>query len=154
MLDVQELNTWIMTNFEDVVPHYTWGEHSYFYNPSGLKPRGSYFLTIKQKDGANDTASNLDRPGVWRLNFGLPKATFIHCFGHPPSRPGKGMAVEGPWDFTALDQLMPHPVYGWMAWVSILNPSQKSFETLKPLIIQAYSKARDGFDKRSDLRKT
>lgn len=77
MLDVQELNAWIMTNFEDVVPQYTWGEHSYFYNPSGLKPRGSYFLTIKQQNGANDTASNLDRPGVWRLNFGLPKANFM-----------------------------------------------------------------------------
>ncbi len=152
-MDIRELNTWVMTTFEDVVPQYTWGEHAYFYNPGGLKPRGTYFLTIKQQDGANDKASHLDRPGVWRLNFGLPKASFIHCFGLPPSRPGKGMTVEGPWDFTALDQLMPHPVYGWMAWASILNPSQKSFETLKPLIMNAYNKARDGFDKRSGLSK-
>jgi Family of unknown function (DUF6194) len=43
--------------------------------------------------------------------------------------------------FTALDKLMPHPVYGQYHWVCVLNPSQATFETLKPLLQEAYDRA-------------
>ena len=36
---------------------------------------------------------------------------------------------------------MPHPIYGWMAWVQVLNLSQKTFEQLKPLLIEAHANA-------------
>ncbi len=146
--DIADVDTWLVASFEGLVPQNSWGERSYFYNPGGNAPRGTYFLTIKEKDGANDRASDLDRPGVWRLNFGLQKPDFVALFGYPPSRPGKGQAIEGPWDFTELDQLTPHPVYGWMGWVAILNPSAGTFEQLKPLIARAHEKARHTFDKR------
>lgn len=35
------------------------------------------------------------------------------------------------YDFTALDTLMPHPVYGSLWWVCVLNPGPKSFETVQ-----------------------
>jgi Family of unknown function (DUF6194) len=41
-------------------------------------------------------------------------------------------------DFTALDVLMPHPVYGQNHWVCVLNPSNATFEDIKPLIDEAY----------------
>jgi hypothetical protein len=104
---------------------------------------------LKEKDGENDRASALDRPGIWRMNFGLPRKAFLQLFGHVPARPGKGGVIEGPWDFTACDQLTPHPVYGWMSWVAILNPTAENFETLKPLIAQAHGKAAATFNKRS-----
>jgi predicted DNA-binding protein (MmcQ/YjbR family) len=44
-------------------------------------------------------------------------------------------------DFTALDRLMPHPVYAKMYWVSVINPSDKTVETVKPLIAEARSLA-------------
>jgi predicted DNA-binding protein (MmcQ/YjbR family) len=44
-------------------------------------------------------------------------------------------------DFTALDRLMPHPVYGRNHWVCVLNPSEATFETLKPLLEEAYDRA-------------
>lgn len=125
-----------------------WGEQSLFYNPGGRLPRGVYFATVKSKDGANDKASNLDRAGIFRLNIGTSKDLFIAEFGPPPKRPGKGGIVEGPWDFTAPDVLTPHPVYGWMSWVSILNPSEQSLATLNPMLIAAYAKAKAAFDKR------
>jgi hypothetical protein len=49
--------------------------------------------------------------------------------------------VAGPWDFTALDILTPHPVYGWMGWAAIINPSADSMLALRPLIAMAYDKA-------------
>jgi hypothetical protein len=148
VLDVKDIDSWVLTTFDGLAPQSSWGERSYFYNPGGRSARGTYFLTIKEKDGANDRSSNMDRPGIWRLNFGLPRLDFIRLFGTLPTRPGKGQAIHGPWDFTALDLLTPHPVYGWMGWVSILNPSPESFDGLKPLIEAAYGKARENFARR------
>ena len=125
-----------------------WGETSLFYNPGNQLPRGVYFATVKSKDGENDRASNLDRESVFRLNIGTTKPLFLERFGPPPPRPAKGMHIEGNWDFTALDRLTPHPVYGWMSWVSILNPSDASMIDLEPLLDAAYQKAVTAFDKR------
>lgn len=138
----QSIHDHVLATFEDVDVHQTWGETSYFYNPGRQFARGTYFLTVKSKDGANDSASMLDRDGVFRLNMGLPKADYITLFGPPPRRPSKGCTIDGPWDFTALDRLMPHPVYGWMSWVGVLSPTAATFEICLPLIAKAYSRAR------------
>ena len=44
-------------------------------------------------------------------------------------------------DFTRQRVLMPHPVYGWMNWVCMLNPTETEFERLKGLIDEAYGLA-------------
>lgn len=131
-----------------VRPISAWGEVSFFVNPGGLLKRGAYFSTIKQKDGAHDRASALDRGGLWRVNFGLPKGDFAALFCAPPARPVAGGVVAGPWDFTALDVLTPHPVYGWMGWVAILNPSVDSMARLRQLIVLAHGKALQAAQKR------
>jgi hypothetical protein len=42
---------------------------------------------------------------------------------------------------TALDRLMPHPVYATQHWVSILNPSAATFDTVvKPLLDEAHER--------------
>ena len=134
---------------EGVAPQSAWGERAYFYNPGNRFARGTYFLTIKEKDGENDRASNLKTAGDWRLNFGIQRKTFTNIFGAPPLRPAKGSVIEGPWDFTEQDVLTPHPVYGWMGWLAVKNPSLETFEFCKPLIIDAHEKARQTFMKRS-----
>jgi hypothetical protein len=46
------------------------------------------------------------------------------------------------YDFTALDQVMPHPIYGRMYWVCVLNPRDETFETkVQPLLVEAYELA-------------
>jgi hypothetical protein len=90
------------------------------------------FATIVTKDDEFDSASNLNRPGVFRLNVSVGKETFRALFGE------QELADI---DFTALDRLMPHPVYAKMYWVSVINPSGKTFETVKPLIAEARSLA-------------
>ena len=63
---------------------------------------------------------------MFRLNIGVSKKTYEGLFG------------EGHYDFAALDQLMPHPVYGTNHWVCVLNPSEPTFKKLKPLLAEAY----------------
>lgn len=133
---------------EGVQVHRAWGETSCFYNPGGVFARGTYFLTIKEKDGDNDRASGLDREGVWRLNIGTAKPDFEALFGPPPKRPGKGGTIEGPWDFTSLDQITPHPVYGWMSWIAIVSPRPETWRRCIPLVDSAYAKARTTFERR------
>jgi hypothetical protein len=41
-------------------------------------------------------------------------------------------------DFTELDRLMPHPIYAWMAWVQVLNPSVSTFVQILSLMDEAY----------------
>ena len=138
----------LLNRYPGTVAVDAWGETSVFYNPGNRLPRGVYFATVKQKDGDNDKASDLTREGVFRLNIGTSKPMFLDAFGPPPKRPAKGCAIDGPWDFTQLNQLTPHPVYGWMSWVAVLNPSRETLTDLMPLIDAAYDKAKAAFHKK------
>lgn len=110
--------------------------------------RGVYLLTVKEKDGDNDKASQLNRENVYRVNLGVRKSTFVNLFGVPPKRPSAGEAVDMDVDFSALNQILPHPVYAWMSWICVLNPSEQVFEELKPYIQEAYEYAKEKFKKR------
>ena len=125
-----------------------WGEEGIFYNPNHTLKKGVYILTIKEKDGDNDKASNLNRPGIFRVNLGIRKPTFTDMFGPIPKRPPASGVVEMDYDFTTLDVIMPHPVYAWMGWVGVLSPSEKTFDRLKPLIQESYEYAQEKFKKR------
>lgn len=138
----------LTSKYADIKVVEAWGETSLFYNPNLRLPRGVYFATIKQKDGENDQASNLDRDGIFRLNVGTSKNLFFEYFGQPPSRPNKGGVVHGDWDFTAINQLMPHPIYGWMSWVAVNNPTLDMFDRLAPVLDAAYQKSIATFQKR------
>jgi hypothetical protein len=114
-------------------PELAWGDTFFIYDPHRtLKGAKRFpFATIVTKDyGDFDNASNLDRPGVFRLNVGVSKETYTSLFD-----------AAGDHDFTALDVLMPHPVYGPNHWVSVLNPSEATFEELEPLLREAYDRA-------------
>ncbi len=126
----------------------SWGEKGIFYNPRNRLKRGVYVLTAKEKDGENDRSSRLDREDVFRINFGVRKSTFLKLFGTVPPRACKGGVVNMDFDFSALDLLMPHPVYAWMGWLCVLNPADSTFEQIKPLVREAYSYAQEKFEER------
>lgn len=136
-----DIEHYILQHFSDVHPLNSWGENSFFLNPGRRLKRGTYFATLKDKDGQNDKASHLNRPGVFRLNIGVTKETYLSLFAHLPKRPAKGCCIEGDYDFQAIDTLLPHPVYGWMGWISILNPSPQTFTDCQTLLDDAYEKA-------------
>ena len=151
-MNAEEITTHILENFQGTTLKHSYGERSFFYNPGNLLPRGTYFLTIKEHDGPNDKASQLDRENVFRLNFGSSKETYKSLFDEMPTRPPKGAHIEGPYDFTALDILMPHPVYGWSGWLCVLNPSVETFENILPLIQDYYRQAIIRFEKRTQAK--
>jgi hypothetical protein len=114
------------------------------YDPErNLEPKRQFpFATIVTKDyGEFDRASNLNRSGVFRLNIGLSNQTYRARFGAQPSRVGDGGAVDTGHDFSALDELIPHPVYATQSWVSVLNPSAETFAEIRPLLAEAYDLA-------------
>ena len=78
------------------------------------------------------------------VTIGISKETYRSLFGTQISQPSPsdaGEATGSGYDFTALDRLMPHPVYGPMYWVCVLNPSTETFqEVVAPLLGEAYDR--------------
>jgi hypothetical protein len=122
------------------------GDTFIFYDPQhDTDPtRRLPFTTIVTKDYQNfDESSQLDRPNVFRLNVGVSRDTFLALFGHLPTEE----STEA-YDFAAFDRVMPHPAYGRQSWVCILNPTPETFETVKPLLAEAYGRAADQYARR------
>lgn len=151
-MNADDVISYCLRQLEDVVLRQSWGERGIFYNPSERLKRGVYVLTVKEKDGENDRGSMLDREDIFRVNVGLRKETFIRHFGSVPKRPAAGQIVDLDFDFAALDVVMPHPIYAWMGWVCVLNPSQKTFLEFETMILESYEYAKEKFSKRG--RKT
>jgi hypothetical protein len=114
---------YIAETFEGVEVTEASGDYYFFYDPERMFP----FATLVTGD-RHDQFSNLDRPGVFRLNVGVGKQTFQSLFPSP----------DAEYDFTALDRIMPHPVYGKMYWLCVLNPGATTFETVQKLLAEAY----------------
>ena len=118
------------------------GDCFYIYDPErkfeGVQ-RIPFATLITRND--YDTVSDLDRPGIFRLNIGVGKETYLRLLGTPPARPGASGIIEGNYDFTALDTILPHPIYGFMNWICVLNPSRATFEMLKPMLSEAHALA-------------
>ena len=117
------------------------GDTFFYHDPQhNLDPtRQLPFATIVTKDYADfDNTSQLNRPDVFRLNIGVSRDTFRVLFGYAP---GEDDTQGTDYDFATLDRLMPHPVYAPQSWMCVLNPSLETFEAVKPLLAEAYSRA-------------
>ena len=109
------------------------GDSFFIYDPNRDLPPNKQmpFATIVTKDYPGwDEASQLARDGVYRLNVGVSRETFRAIF-----------PTDTEHDYAALDVLMPHPVYAPQSWVSVLSPSESTFERVKRLLAEAYERA-------------
>jgi hypothetical protein len=133
MMDPESITHYIASTFAGVDVVVASGDTFFAYNPGGepLPDRWQPFATLVTSD-VNDQCSDLERPGVFRLNIGVSRETFRALFG-----PDAGAEH----DFTALDRIMPHPVYGTMFWLCVLNPSEATFQAVRPLLAEAYARA-------------
>jgi len=145
----KDIENYIIKNFEGVIPKSSWGETSFFYNPNKALPNGVYFCTIKEKDGENDKASSLDRDNIFRFSVGISRDSFYKLFNTTFKRPAKGKIIKSDFDFKALDTITPHPIYGWMSWICILNPSINSFDDIKEFLEESYNLAIGKFNKKA-----
>ena len=141
-MDEESAIAWIRRSFDPLEHVVTDGNWFFFFDPDHMFP----FATIVTSD-VYDQESDLGRPGVYRLNVGVGKEAWIRRFGQPTKRVqgehGLGSGTDAEWDFTALDTVMPHPVYGRQHWLCVLNPSEATFESIKPALKEAYRIDRD-----------
>jgi hypothetical protein len=111
-------------------PEIAWGDAFFYYAPDGEMPRHTQpYGTIVTKDYPDDTASQLDPPGRWRVNVQVGRT----------ARP----ALLGPeHDPAAADVLLPHPVYGALGWICVVNPGERTTGTVVRLLREAHEAAR------------
>ena len=154
-----EISRYITEEFEGVDVVTDSGNSFFFYNPdSNVPPDHRFpFVTLVTND-LYDQFSHLNSPSVFRLNIGIGKQTFRSLFGDPARSSGRDSAeISGErasdYDFTALDQVMPHPVYGRMYWVCVLNPGEETFETqVRQLLAEAYDLAVSRYNRQGARR--
>jgi hypothetical protein len=121
--DADAITRYIAERYDDV-DWVTVGDGTFFSCNSDHWPN---FATLTTGDEF-DQSSDLDRPGVFRLNIGLLRPSFDRLVG----------GLDAP-DHTAFDTVMPHPVYAAQRWISIINPSTATWEaTIKPLLDEAH----------------
>ena len=106
---------------------------AWFFSLDPEKHWPNYATIVTTDEHDMGSPSNLTaRSGVFRLNLGVDKATF--------QRYADTDAEPEP-DYAAIDQVLPHPVYGAQRWISILNPSWSTWrETVVPLIAVAHDR--------------
>lgn len=124
-------------------PAGTWGDTFFSYAPPGqhdaLAERWHPFATIVTQDYAGfDTSSNLDRAGVFRLNVAVGRDAFRELVGYPPAAHAEHRTDV---DHSALDVLLPHPVYASQSWVAILNPGERTGALARDLLRRAHQRA-------------
>jgi len=126
-MDESSVADYITQTFPDVETTTNFGYTFFFYRSDQKFP----FATLIASDTEYDRISNLDRPGVFRLNIGVSKQTFQSLFGI------EAVNVKD-YDYTALDVILPHPEYAQYHFICVLSPSEATFERIRSLLAEAY----------------
>jgi Family of unknown function (DUF6194) len=129
-MNESSVEDYIMQTFPEVETTTSFGYNMFFYRSDRKLP----FATLISSDNDFDRISNLERPGVFRLNIGISKQTFQSLFG-------TAKVDVSRYDFTALDMIMPHPHYAQQSFICVLSPREATFEGIRPLLAEAYELA-------------
>lgn len=122
-------------------PELAWGDHFFYYAPDGEVPQNTQpYATIVTKDYPDDTSSQLGG-GRWRLNVHVGARVFESLLGASP----KDAAAD---DYAATDVVLPHPVYGTLGWISIVDPGERT----TPLALDLLRAAHDDAQARAQRR--
>ena len=125
-------------------PPIAWGDTFFYFAPDGRMPQHTQpCATIVTKDYPDDTASDLDAPHRWRVNIHVDRATFRELTGEDPR------GLTRPRDFAAADVVNPHPVYGALGWICVVNPAERTMPTIVRLLRAAHDGARARWARRA-----
>jgi hypothetical protein len=138
-MDAGELKRYVCEEFEGVWAVDGAGGTFFMYAPDrDLAPeRQIPFVTIVTGDHY-DSASELDRPGAYRLDIGLTRATYAAWFGAAPTQRDANGVLETGFDYAAADTVMPHPIYASQHWVCVVNPGDATLDTVWTLLAEAH----------------
>lgn len=117
-------------------PELAWGDAFFYYAPDGRPPQNVQpYGTVVTKNYPDDIASDLDPPSRWRLNIHVGRTAFRELTGE--SRP-----LDRPYDYAVTDLVLPHPVYGALGWICVVNPAERTGELVVELLRGAHDDAR------------
>jgi len=142
-MDESAVMDYIMETFPNVETTTAYGYHMFFHGSD----RKLSFATLISSDYEYDNFSNLNRPGVFRLNIGVSKQTFQSLFG-------KDEVNVKEYDYTALDVIMPHPEYAQYHYICVLSPSEETFEEIRSLLAEAYTIAARRYTRQNKKNET
>ena len=117
------------------LPALAWGDHFFYYAPDGEIPHGQPYGTDVTNDNHDDAASRLDAEGRWRVNVHVGRDRFRDLVGADP-RDGAASEVG------ETDVVVPHPVYGALGWVCVVNPAERTTGLVLDLLRAAHDDAR------------
>ena len=135
-MSIEEIKDYIFKNFKDVKLNEANNDLFFMYGDNEKFP----FATIVTQDNEYDNFSNLNRNDFFRINIGVDKETFSSMFDGMTNKKGLEAYLDVGIDFTKVDVILPHPTYGSLFWVCVVNPSKKTFETLKAYLKISYEK--------------
>ena len=137
-MNESQVANYITETFPEVETTTNFGYTFFFYRSDHMVP----FATLISSDQEHDRISNLDRPGVFRLNIGVNRETFQSLFG-------TAKVDVNSYDFTALDVIMPHPEYAPQNFICVLSPSDATFERIRAFLAEAYDIAVRRYNRRN-----
>ena len=136
----------VVASEEDGAPEVAWGDTFFFYDPDRItlpEKRFPYATIVINDYPGFDEASNLKRAGVFRVNMWVSRETFD---GQTSTSDLSAI------DYSVLDEVIPHPVYGAQSWLSVLNPGPVTEGTVKDLLTEAHDRARSRYEKQATRR--
>jgi hypothetical protein len=138
-MDAAEMKRYICDTFGGIYALENDGDTFFIFDPGRDLPaeRQQPFVTIVTGDHY-DTVSALDRPGAYRLNLGLTKATYTALFGAVPTRRDEHGVLATGFDYSATGTLMPHPIYASQHWVSIVDAGPENWSQVRDLLAEAH----------------
>ena len=130
----------------DGSPEISWGDAFFYYAPDGHVPRAQPFATIVTKDYPDDPITGPGRPDAFRVNIAVGAVEFARLTGHAPGVD----AADHDDPVAPADVLAPHPVYGHLGWLAVVNPAERTSGTVLHLLTLAHHAARSRHHRRAD----
>ncbi|WP_287804241.1 DUF6194 family protein [Diaphorobacter sp.] len=128
-----------IANSGDGSPEMAWGDTFFYVRDNSGEPKKMPFTTIVTKDYTGfDSESNLNRGSLYRLNIEIGKDKFEDLFGF---KTNEFEDNRSRFNFSSLNQLFPHPLYGSNGWVSIINPDADSAAKVNNLLDFSFERA-------------
>ena len=120
-------------------PELSWGDAYFYYAPDGRVPeRTQPYGTIITKDYPDDTSSELNAPGRFRVNIHVGREQADALVAAEPDR-----------EPTATDVFQRHPLYGDSGWVCVIDPAERTADAVLALLREAHEAARSRAERRA-----
>ncbi|MGW4635941.1 DUF6194 family protein [Nocardia sp. NPDC004415] len=118
-------------------PEISWGDTFFYYAPDGEVPTTTQpFATIVTKNYPGDELSRLDRPGAYRVNIAAGKQALRDH-------------TTADTDPSVPDTVHAHPLYAAAGWLAVVDPAERTADTLRELLRTAHERARQRYERRA-----